>query len=198
MSKMKRFMTRFASVIIFILGIILALGIFFPWGEAGKFALNLGYSQLGRMGMSLSYSDVVGEDDGFTVNNVRISGMTDISLSSLTIRPRFWASILRLGIVCDVEFKGCNIRLGQNMNVGDGGFLLTVKAPQILLEELRTNGEFSLNGYITLDSSTMKISHAEARLTVPESFSQNMSVLRNFLPLVQEGGRWYLRRLSNS
>lgn len=194
MSKMKRFMTRFASVIIFILGIILALGIFFPWGEAGKFALNLGYSQLGRMGMSLSYSDVVGEDDGFTVNNVRISGMTDISLSSLTIRPRFWASILSLGIVCDVEFKGCNIRLGQNMNVGDGGFLLTVKAPQILLEELRTNGEFSLNGYITLDSSTMKISHAEARLTVPESFSQNMSVLRNFLPLVQEGGRWYLRR----
>ncbi|MBQ6918874.1 MAG: hypothetical protein IJQ74_00960 [Synergistaceae bacterium] len=191
---MKRFMTRFASVIIFILGIILALGIFFPWGEAGKFALNLGYSQLGRMGMSLSYSDVVGEDDGFTVNNVRISGMTDISLSSLTIRPRFWASILSLGIVCDVEFKGCNIRLGQNMNVGDGGFLLTVKAPQILLEELRTNGEFSLNGYITLDSSTMKISHAEARLTVPESFSQNMSVLRNFLPLVQEGGRWYLRR----
>ena len=194
MSKMKRFMTRFASVIIFILGIILALGIFFPWGEAGKFALNLGYSQLGRMGMSLSYSDVVGEDDGFTVNNVRISGMTDISLSSLTIRPRFWASILSLGLVCDVEFKGCNIRLGQNMNVGDGGFLLTVKAPQILLEELRTNGEFSLNGYITLDSSTMKISHAEARLTVPESFSQNMSVLRNFLPLVQEGGRWYLRR----
>ena len=194
MSKMKRFMTRFASVIIFILGIILALGIFFPWGEAGKFALNLGYSQLGRMGMSLSYSDVVGEDDGFTVNNVRISGMTDISLSSLTIRPRFWASILSLGIVCDVEFKGCNIRLGQNMNVGDGGFLLTVKAPQILLEGLRTNGEFSLNGYITLDSSTMKISHAEARLTVPESFSQNMSVLRNFLPLVQEGGRWYLRR----
>ena len=194
MSKMKRFMTRFASVIIFILGIILALGIFFPWGEAGKFALNLGYSQLGRMGMSLSYSDVVGEDDGFTVNNVRISGMTDISLSSLTIRPQFWASILSLGIVCDVEFKGCNIRLGQNMNVGDGGFLLTVKAPQILLEELRTNGEFSLNGYITLDSSTMKISHAEARLTVPESFSQNMSVLRNFLPLVQEGGRWYLRR----
>ena len=198
MSKMKRFMTRFASVIIFILGIILALGIFFPWGEAGKFALNLGYSQLGRMGMSLSYSDVVGEDDGFTVNNVRISGMTDISLSSLTIRPRFWASILSLGLVCDVEFKGCNIRLGQNMNVGDGGFLLTVKAPQILLEELRTNGEFSLNGYITLDSSTMKISHAEARLTVPESFSQNMGVLRNFLPLVQEGGRWYLRRLSNS
>ena len=194
MSKMKRFMTRFASVIIFILGIILALGIFFPWGEAGKFALNLGYSQLGRMGMSLSYSDVVGEDDGFTVNNVRISGMTDISLSSLTIRPRFWASILSLGLVCDVEFKGCNIRLGQNMNVGDGGFLLTVKVPQILLEELRTNGEFSLNGYITLDSSTMKISHAEARLTVPESFSQNMSVLRNFLPLVQEGGRWYLRR----
>ena len=194
MSKMKRFMTRFASVIIFILGIVLALCIFFPWGEAGKFALNLGYSQLGRMGMSLSYSDVVGEDDGFTVNNVRISGMTDISLSSLTIRPRFWASILSFGLVCDVEFKDCNIRLSQNMNVGDGGFLLTVKAPQILLEELRTNGEFSLNGYITLDSSTMKISHAEARLTVPESFSQNMSVLRNFLPLVQEGGRWYLRR----
>ena len=191
---MKRLTVIFVQIAVFILGIILAFSMFFPWGEAGKFALNLGHSRLGRMGMNLAYSDITGEDDGFTVSNVSLSGMTNISLSSLTVRPRISSSILSLGLVCDVEFKGCNIRMGQNMNVGDGGFLLTVKSPQIILENLRTNGEFSLNGWLTVDSSTMRISRADARLTVPESFSQNMSVLRGFLPLVQEGGRWYLRR----
>ena len=191
---MKRLLVRISVFLVFILGIVLGFGVFFPWGEAGKLALNLGYSQLGRMGMRLSYSDVIGESDGFTVNNVSMSGVTDISLSSVTIRPQILSSVLSLGLVCDVKFSNCNIRLGQNMNVGSGGFLLTAKRPQIILEDLNTNGEFSLNGYITLDSATMKIDRAEARLTVPESFSQNMGVLRNFLPLVQEGGRWYLRR----
>lgn len=191
---MRRLAIKIGVVLVFLLGMMLAFYVFFPWGEAGKFALNLGYSQLGRMGMRLSYSDVVGESDGFTVNNVSLSGMTEISLGSVTIRPRIMSSILSFGPVCQVEFKNCNIRLGQSMNVGNGGFLLTMKRPQVMLEELKTDGEFSLNGYIVVDSSTMKIAKAEARLSVPESFSQNMGVLRNFLPLVQEGGRWYLRR----
>ena len=79
------------------------------------------------------------------------------------------------------------------MNFGDGGFLLTA-GREILLEELRTNGEFSLDGYMTVDTSAMKIGEADAKLSVPEAFSQNMSMIQNFLPLVQEGGTWYLRR----
>ncbi|MBQ7217602.1 MAG: hypothetical protein IJP54_01230 [Synergistaceae bacterium] len=54
------------------------------------------------------------------------------------------------------------------------------------------NGEVSfIGGSVQLG---MRITCADARLNVPESFSQNMNMLQNFLPLVQEGNRWYLRR----
>ena len=52
----------------------------------------------------------------------------------------------------------------------------------------------SLDGYMTLDTSSMRIGRAEAKLTVPEAFSQNMNIVKNFLPVVEEGGTWYLRR----
>ena len=79
------------------------------------------------------------------------------------------------------------------MGFGDGGFLLTA-GNEIVLEDLHTNGDFSLDGYITIDTSNMKIGRAEAKLKVPEEFSQNMNMIRNFLPVVQEGGTWYIRR----
>lgn len=190
---MKRTLITLTKIILFILGFMSALYIFLPWREAGKFAMSVAQSQLQRRGMRLNYSDVLGEDGGFTVNNLTLSGMADVSLSSVTIRPEMMTSILSLSPVCRIDFKGGNVRLGQRMNFGDGGFLLTA-GREILLEELRTNGEFSLDGYMTVDTSTMKIGEAEAKLNVPEVFSQNMGMMQNFLPLVQEGGTWYLRR----
>ena len=191
---MKKTAFNAVRVILFVTGMVLAMCIFFTWREAGKFGMSIAYSQLSRMGMRMSYSDVSGEADGFTVNNLKLSGVTEISVSSVTIRPRLGASILSLSPVCDISFRGASVRLGQRMNLGDGGFLLTLGRNEILLENLRTNGEFSLNGYLTVDRSNMKIGRAEAVIEVPEAFSGNMGMLRNFLPLTQEGNRWYLRR----
>ncbi len=164
------------------------------WRELGKFSMSLASSQLERRGMRLNYSDVSGEDDGFTVNNMTLNGLANISFSSITIRPKFINSILSLGAVCDISFKGGSVRLGQNMNFGDGSFLLTAGRNQIILENLRTNGDFSVNGYITFDPATMRLANSEARFDVPEEFSRNMDTLKNFIPLTQEGGRWFLRR----
>ena len=80
------------------------------------------------------------------------------------------------------------------MNFGDGGVLITAGRSEVLLENLRTNGDFAINGYMTVNPSTMRITRADARLNVPDSFSQNLGMMRNFLPLVQEGDNWYLRR----
>ena len=190
---MKRTLTNITRIILFTVGFAVALYMFIPWREAGKFAMSSAHSILQRRGMRLNYSDVAGSEGGFTVNNLTLAGMADISLSSVTIKPDIVASILSIAPVCEITFKGGNVRLGQVMNFGDGGFLLTAGS-EILLENLRTNGEFSLNGYITVDTSSMKIGRADARLDVPEAFSQNMGMLRNFLPLVQEGDKWYLRR----
>ena len=191
---MKRPLTNFIKILLFVVGFFFALYFFMEWRELGKFSVSLASSQLERRGMRLNYSDVLSEEGGFTVNNLTLNGFTNISFSSITIKPKFIASILSLGAVCDISFKGGNVRLGQNMNFGDGSFLLTAGRNQILLENLRTNGDFSINGYITFDPATMKIGNSEARFDVPEEFSRNMDTLRNFIPLTQEGGKWFLRR----
>ena len=190
---MKRSLINIVKILLLLTGFIFSLYYFMPWREAGKFAMSVAHSQLERRGMRLNYSDVSGEEDGFTVHNLTLSGMVNVSFSSITLRPQILASILGLAPVCDISFKGGSIQLGQVMSFGDGGVLLTA-GREVLLENLRTNGDFSLNGYMTIDTGTMKIGRADARLVVPESFENNMGMLRNFLPVVQDGGRWYLRR----
>ena len=191
---MKRLIMTTTKIILFIVGLSIAMYIFLPYQSIGKLAMSIAHDQLQRRGMRLNYSDVSGEDGGFTINNLTLTGMPSVSLSSVTIKPEYLSSLATLSPVCNITFKGGNIRLGQSLNLGDGGFLLTA-GKEIMLENLRTNGEFSLNGYMTIDTSSMRIGHADARLEVPGSFSQNMGMLRNFLPLVQEGDKWYLRRL---
>ena len=191
---MKRTLTTTLKVILFTAGFIAALWFFLPWREAGKAVMSLAYSRLSDSGMRMNYSDISGESDGFTVHNLALSGMANLRFSSVTLRPRIAASILSLAPVCDVSFRGGSVQLGQVMSFGDGGVLLTVGRREILLEQLRTNGDFSVNGYITINTQNMRVGRTDARIDVPENFSGNMGLLRNFLPLVQEGGRWYLRR----
>ncbi len=191
---MKKTLTITARIIIFLIGFIFSVYYFADWGILGKFALSVSHSRLERTGLRVEYSDVTGEEDGFTVHNLRLNGAANISFMSVTIRPRIIPSILSMSAVCDITFRECNIRLGQTMNLGDGRMLLTMGRNEILSENLSTNGEFSLNGYISIDTENMKILRADTRIDVPESFLGNMGMLQNFLPLIQEGDRWYIRR----
>ena len=191
---MKRLVINIVKILLLLTGFLYALWVFMPYREMGKLAMSIAHSQLEKRGMRLDYSDVTGEKDGFTVNNLALNGAVNLSFSSITIRPRILSSILSLGLVSNISFKGLNIQVGQVMNFGDGGFLLTAGLGGILLEQLRTNGDFALNGYLSLDLAKMRIARAEARLNVPEEFEKNLETMKNFLPLVKEGGRWYLRR----
>lgn len=191
---MKRLIITTVKILLLLTGFLYALWVFMPYREMGKLAMSVAHSQLEKRGMRLAYSDVTGAEGGFTVNNLALNGAVNLSFSSITIRPRILSSILSLGLVCNISFKGLNIQVGQVMNFGDGGFLLTAGLGGILLEQLRTNGDFALNGYLSLDMAKMRIARAEARLNVPEEFERNLETMKNFLPLVKEGGRWYLRR----
>lgn len=191
---MKRLIITTVKILLLLTGFLYALWVFMPYREMGKLAMSVAHSQLEKRGMRLAYSDVTGAEGGFTVNNLALNGAVNLSFSSITIRPRILSSILSLGLVCNISFKGLNIQVGQVMNFGDGGFLLTAGLGGILLEQLRTNGDFALNGYLSLDMAKMRIARAEARLNVPEEFERNLEAMKNFLPLVKEGGRWYLRR----
>lgn len=182
------------KILLFIIAFFCSLYYFLEWGALGKFIMSMAHGRLERAGMRMSYSDVTGEQDGFTINNLTLNGMANVSLASITIRPQIISSFASLAPVCEINFTGANVRLGQNINLGDGGFLMTAGRGEVLLENLRTNGDFSLNGYLTVNTATMKLGRTEARLNVPDSFAQNMNMLKGFLPLVQDGDRWYLRR----
>ena len=191
---MKRSFINAVKILLFIAGFCAAIWYFLPWAEIGRFAMSAASGQLSSRGMRIGWSDVSGEQDGFTVYNLTINGMANFTFSSVTLRPRIAASVLRLSPVCDVSFRGGNVQLGQVMNFGDGGVLITAGRSEVLLENLRTNGDFAINGYMTVNPSTMRITRADARLNVPDAFSQNLGMMMNFLPLVQEGDNWYLRR----
>ena len=176
------------------MGFTIALYYFTDWRSIGKFAVSMAHSRLERIGMRMGYTDVSGEEDGFTTGNLTLNGVANISFGSITVRPRILSSILSMGAVCDITFRDCSVRLGQSMNFGDGRFLLTAARNEILFENLSTNGEFSLNGYLSINTSNMKLGKADARIDIPESFADNMGMIQNFMPLVREGDKWYLRR----
>lgn len=192
---MMKLLKAIAVLVLFIGGFLASLWFFLPWREVGAAAMSVASSQLERRGMRISYSGVDDADGGFTVRDLSVGGFVSLSLESVTITPQMSASIMALAPMCAVSFKGGSMTMGQAMDLGSGRFLLTAGRDEIMLENIRTNGDFALNGFMSMIPSTMKIGRAEASLRVPESFESNMETLTNFLPLVREGnGNWFLRR----
>ena len=193
-----RLLKRILKTLLLLAGFLAALWAFMPWREVGAFALSLAASRLERQGMRLTQTDVEGIQGGFTLRGVSLSGFTRFSFETLTLRPRLLPSLAALAPVCEVAFTGGSLTMGQPMPFGDGGFIVTASPSEVLIERLRTNGDFRVMGFLTFDPGRMKIGRAEAELVVPATFEENMETLRNFLPLVKEGdGRWFLRRASS-
>ena len=190
-----KLLKRALKALILLAGFLTALWLFMPWREVGAFAMSLAASRMERQGMTLTYRGVEASQGGFTVRDVSLSGFTRFSCESLTLRPELLASLAVLAPVCEVAFTDGRLTIGQPMAFGDGGFVVTASPREVLFEKLRTNGDFRVLGFMTIDPERMKIGRAEAELIVPESFEENMRTLGNFLPLVKEGdGRWFLRR----
>lgn len=192
---MMKFLKFIAALVLFVCGFFASVWHFLPWREVGAASMSVAASQLERRGMRISYSEVEDADGGFTVRDLSIGGFVSLSLESVTITPQLGASVMALAPMCSVSFKGGSMTMGQVMDLGSGRFLLTAGMNEIMLENIRTNGDFALNGFMSVIPSTMRIGRAEASLRIPESFESNMETLTNFLPLVREGnGNWFLRR----
>ncbi len=193
---MRRFFLNTAKVLLFLSAFLGALWVFFPWEKAGQFVMSKGHSYVSSRGLRMTYSDVTGTTNGFTVHNLCVFGPVNFAFSSITIRPSLVSSVLSLQPICDIEFRGGQVQLGSVIDFGTGGTLLTVdpSSGEIFLENLRTSGPFGINGYVSVSPQARRITRADARLSVPEEFLPNMNMLTTILPLVNEGGQWYLRR----
>ena len=190
-----KLLRRVLKTLLLLAAFLAALWAFMPWREVGAFALSLAASRMERQGMRLSYSGVEGVQGGFTIRDVSLSGFTRFSCASMTLRPELLGSLAVLAPVCEVAFTGGSLTMGQPMAFGDGGFVVTASPSEVLFERLRSDGDFGVRGFLTIDPGRMRIGRAEAELAVPAAFEENMETLRNFLPLVkEEDGRWFLRR----
>lgn len=187
-------MKRLAKVIIFLAAFIAVLIVCFPKEEAGSFVMSVAAKQLSPRGIRIEYSDVRGAPGGIIVNNLKLSGGVNVRFREVMLRPEFMGSILGLAPMCYVEFKGCSVQIGTVLTLGDGHVMVRARMDEIELEDMRTNGELGINGSLAVSPSTQKITHAQARVNVPEALEPHMGLLQSLLPLVQDNGRWYLRR----
>ena len=192
---MKTRILKFLRVLLFLAAFLASAWFFLPWRPVGEAALSAAQRRLEAQGMRLSFSGVDAVDGGFRVNDVALSGFARFSFESLTFRPQLLSSLLAVTPVFSLSFKAGGMFLGSPVSLGDGEVLVTASPEGVLLERLRSNGDFAINGFIAINPAQMRISRAEAALDVPASLAENMETLKAFLPLVQEGdGRWFLRR----
>lgn len=187
-------MTKLLKILVFITALIAGIILYFPTEEAGRLLLSVAANQLSSRGLRLEYTDVKGIPGGISVNNIRVAGGVNINFREAEFVPSWLGSILGLSPQCYVNFKGCSVQLGTTFSLGDGHVMVRATPSEIDFEDLRTNGDLSLNGSMSVSPATQKILHANARLNVPEALAPHMNMLRSFLPLTQEGERWYLRR----
>ncbi|MBQ7155670.1 MAG: hypothetical protein IJR85_08980 [Synergistaceae bacterium] len=187
-------MKRFLKVLIFLVALVIGIIVYFPNEEAGRLLMSMASNQLSSRGVRLEYTDVKGIDGGILVNNLKVAGGVNINFREAEFIPQFIGSITGLAPKCRVNFKGCSVQMGATMNLGDGRVTVSATPSEINLEDLRTNGELSLNGSLAVNPSTQRITRANARVNVPDSLAPHMNMLKSFLPLVEDGGRWYLRR----
>ena len=191
---MKRISVKIAKILLFTVCFAAAFWYFLDWQSIGTFLLTNASSYASRNGTRITFSGVSGTDSGFTVHNLSVNGRVSFTFSSLTITPRIIASIANLSLVADLAFNDANVRFGQTLNFGNGGMTGFARPSSVHVENLRTNGDFSVSGTITYDVSTGRIARASARLNMPPQWQENISLLQGYLPIVREGENWYLRR----
>lgn len=167
---------------------------FLDWRSAGQLIMSTASSRLASSGTRIAWSDVTGTDGGFTVHNLAVQGAADAAFQSLTIRPQLLQSLLNMAASCSLSFTGGRARLGMTVDFGNGGVEASVSPSAVELSDIHTDGEFSLTGWLALSPQAMRITNADALVRVPSAMEGNMSLLQSFLPLVNEGGSWYLRR----
>jgi hypothetical protein len=194
--------------LLFVIGIGVAAWVFMPWKQVGESVLLLAGERL-TSPSSVVYSSIGSVPGGFVVEDLnvrRLMGMTDISFRTLTIVPDIAASLMNMAPTCRISFTGSEMgeitvlrKKIPGIVFGNGRVAISFNRQGILLEELRSDGDLSMNGsFLISPSADPIIGWASVTLNVKsEPFEQELPSLQTALglPLQQDApGRWFLRR----
>jgi hypothetical protein len=180
-----------------------------PWKQVGEGTLLLAARQLDVTYSSIENSSRGLTSSGFVIDDLDAQssmGMVKVSISfkNLTVIPDIAASLLNMAPTCRLSFTGCV--LGDipvlrmkipGVSLGNGRVTVSYNRGEIFLEELRCDGELSMNGSLVLVPSAERlIRWADVEMNVKsEPFEKELPSLQNLLPLQQNSpGRWVLHR----
>ncbi|MDR2528277.1 MAG: hypothetical protein LBD04_04565 [Synergistaceae bacterium] len=197
----------FLSFVFFVVGVVLAAWFFMPWKQVGESALLFAARWTSSR---IAYASVGGVPGGFSVQGLEVHGllgMVDISFRTLTVTPDIASSLLNMVPTCRFAFTGGALgdiavtprKKIPGIFLGSGRVAASFTEEEVLLEDLRSNGDLTLNGTLLFALSDGPfIRQADVMLAVNFApFEKELPSLQMAfgLPLRQEAsGRWSLRQ----
>ena len=194
----------FIKAFIFILGVLISLWVLMPWGKIGEYAVLSAERTASSRGFDARHTSVSGSWRGPTI---KINDFTAKMVfgggefRTLSISPSFIQSIIQFSPVAIVSFTGGRLLLpgGNSADLGSGKVEVSVSRGTLLLKNLKSVGELSIDGHVAIDINGQKIDNADLVMKSPERIESTLSAMSLLLPLTQESaGQWRLRREKNN
>lgn len=193
----------FFKIIIFLVGAVLALWFFMPWGRIGEYVLLSAEKEASVKGFTVQHSSVTGSWRGPAIDVKELVARMALgggAFKTLSVSPSIVASAARFSPVISVSFTGGEVFLpgGLVASLGSGSLELSISNGMVLVEKIKSDGELLLDGFMAIDLANAKIDHSDLNIKFPENLKTAFSSMKNFLPLVEEAnGTWKLKREKN-
>ena len=195
-----KFFKALIKVLIFIVGTLISLWLFTPWGKIGEYAVLSAERTVTSKGFNTQHSSVSGSWKGPNIIINDFSSKMALGggqFKTLSFSPSFLKTIIQFSPVVSVSFTGGTLSFpgGNDADIGSGNFEVSLKNGILLLRNLKNTGELSLDGSIAIDINGSKIDNADLLIKSPEKIEQSLNSMKAMLPLTQESkGQWRLKR----
>jgi len=196
-----KFFKVLMKAFIFIVGLLVSLWVFMPWGKIGEYAVlsaeriatSRGIVNARHTSVSGSWRGPTIRINDFTARNALGGGEFKV----LSLSPSFMQSIIQFSPVVSVSFTGAKLLLpgGNETGMDSGKVDLSLKKGILLLKNLKSTGELSFEGFVAIDTNGNKIETADLMIKPPQKIEPALNLMKTMLPLTQEStGQWRLKR----
>lgn len=188
-----------ASVIalaVFVIGVLF----FAPWDAGGVYALDAVRLEAARKNVYISYGGMSSAGLLFPVYHIDSidieSPVSKVTISDVTLKARFLASVLSEGVSIAVEFGGADILVVPNnrVNLRRGSVKISAAGDVISASDTDIEGEISATGDIVYNTAQRRVTDSSIAITVPPGINALLSspMLGRYLESANSG-EWRIK-----